>query len=52
MLSARERSADYEVGLALGLLVALDGQDPDLVRERDEIMERLGVQAPSDLPML
>jgi class 3 adenylate cyclase/tetratricopeptide (TPR) repeat protein len=52
LLSARERSADYEVGLALGLLVAVDGQDLDLARERDEIMQRLGVQAPSDLPML
>jgi class 3 adenylate cyclase/tetratricopeptide (TPR) repeat protein len=55
LLSARERGADYEVALALGLLVALDREehaDPDLVRERDEIMERLGVQPPSDLPML
>jgi class 3 adenylate cyclase/tetratricopeptide (TPR) repeat protein len=53
LLSARERSADYEVALALGLLGALDdGHGADLVREHDEIMERLGVHATADPPML
>jgi class 3 adenylate cyclase/tetratricopeptide (TPR) repeat protein len=55
--SARQRGADYEVALALGLLGALgpdgtNGLGSDLARERDEIMERLGVQTSSDLPML
>jgi tetratricopeptide (TPR) repeat protein len=57
LLSARQRGADYEVALALGLLGALgpdrgDGDSIDLARERAEIMQRLGIQASSDLPML
>jgi tetratricopeptide (TPR) repeat protein len=57
LLSARDRDADYEVALALGLLGAIgpageDGRAADIARERDEIMERLGVQASSDPPML
>jgi class 3 adenylate cyclase/tetratricopeptide (TPR) repeat protein len=49
--SARERGADYEVALALGLLDILEA-DPALARERDGIMERLGVQAAADPPLL
>jgi class 3 adenylate cyclase/tetratricopeptide (TPR) repeat protein len=57
LLSARDRDADYEVALALGLLGAVgpaaeDGRAADIAREHDEIMERLGVQASSDPPML
>jgi tetratricopeptide (TPR) repeat protein len=57
LLSARQRGADYEVALALGLLGAIgpdreDGDSIDLARERAEIMQRLGIQASSDLPML
>ena len=54
--SARERGADYEVALALGLLAAgpdLAGLDvDDLERERAEILERLGVQVSAGPPML
>ena len=54
LLSARQRGAEYEVALALGLLATLgaEGDGRDLARERDEIMDRLGVQPSSDLPML
>jgi class 3 adenylate cyclase/tetratricopeptide (TPR) repeat protein len=60
LLSARQRGTDYEIALALGLLVALgpdredgngNGNGHDLARERDAIMDRLGVQPPAGAPM-
>jgi class 3 adenylate cyclase/tetratricopeptide (TPR) repeat protein len=56
LLSARERGSDHEAALALGLLAEhglLDRADvEDSMRQRRETLERLGVQAFSDLPLV
>ena len=41
--SAREHGAEYDVAATVSVIEALDGADPDLLRERDEIMGRLKI---------
>jgi hypothetical protein len=41
--SARERAAEYDVAATIDVLNALAGADPDLLRERDEILGRLKI---------
>jgi class 3 adenylate cyclase/tetratricopeptide (TPR) repeat protein len=41
--SARERAAEYDVAATIDVLNALVGADPDLLRERDEILGRLKI---------
>lgn len=43
--AARERGEDFEVALALDALAAIGSADAGALRERDEIMARLGVVA-------
>lgn len=42
--TARERSADYDIAATIDALDALDAIDEDVVRERDEILERLKIK--------
>jgi tetratricopeptide (TPR) repeat protein len=41
--SARARGAEYDVAATIDALEALEAADPDLLRERDEIMSRLKI---------
>ena len=43
LAAARERGEDFEIALALDALAALDSADAVQERERDEILERLGI---------
>jgi len=49
--SARERGEDFELALALDALGALRAPQPDLERERDAIIERLGIVSLPTLPL-
>ena len=44
LAAARERGEDFEIALALDALAALDSADAAQQRERDKIVERLGVE--------
>ena len=37
--TARDRSAEYDIAATIDAMAAIDGADPCLLRERDEILE-------------
>ena len=41
--TARDRSADYDIAATIDAMAAIDAIDPALLRERDEILERLKI---------
>jgi len=41
--SARARNAEYDIAATIDVMDVVDSVDPDLLRERDEILERLKV---------
>lgn len=42
--TARDRSADYDIAATIDAMAAIDGVDAALLRERDEILERLKIE--------
>ena len=42
--TARQRGSEYDVAATIDVLVTLDGADPELVRARDEILDRLKIE--------
>ena len=41
--TARDRGANYDIAATIDAMAAIDGADPALLRERDEILERLKI---------
>jgi hypothetical protein len=41
--TARERAAEYDIAATIDSMDLVDGADPDLLRERDEILARLKI---------
>ena len=52
LAAARERGEDFEIALAIDALAALDSADAAQERERDEILERLGIVRLPAIPAL
>jgi hypothetical protein len=46
--TARARNAQYDIAAAIDIIDVVGGADPDLLRERDQILERLRIKR---LPM-
>ena len=43
LTTARDRKSDYDVAATIEIMDAVNGVDPDLLHERDEILERLRI---------
>ena len=46
--TARDRSAEYDIAATIDAMAAIDGVDPALLRERDEIARAAEDQAAAD----
>ena len=42
--TARDRGAEYDIAATIDVMAAIDGADPTLLRERDEILKRLKIE--------